>query len=566
MARALPTSGGPGFDGWLSAAEGSLQRTAHLLTGNVHAAQDLVQNTLAQLYRRWDRIRGLDDVDAYARLELVKEFRTAWRLPGRRGELLVEVVPDRPAPDSRSYDENREAVWDFVCSLPPHQRIVVVLRFHEQLTEAETADLMGIPVESVSSQTSRALASLRAWLPAPPEITDHVTTTEGGRPISAEHLLTRALQEVVETTDYPTTSTSTVAARSRTLDRARRRAAALVVAAAAVMVVGGSAVVLLDHDQTTARSNPRHLDAARSLPDLPQGEAPRVAFLEGDAFVPAQGPRVSAPVFRTATTATTFGDGVLVAGRTTTQRPFAIISLVSGGSTQRLGCGTPTFALGSGDPAYWLSEGCRLVGPGTLFHGTTTTPTTKGVIYVPVGSTSSSLVVDANAVLPNAAGSTGPVLVGPDGSRRRIPHVTAVLAVSPSGALAVGVNTRGSGVVTELSTGAVRWRTRGTLGHFSASGRYVVTMQNLGVQTAQGIGDFLGIRDAATGHQVMSTVLPDLSIVGRPVWEGDGSVLVVAEDRQRQQAIVRVGLDGTITRATPVAPPGDGSFRLAASP
>jgi RNA polymerase sigma-70 factor (sigma-E family) len=179
MARALPPPGGPDFEDWLSAHEGALQRTAHLLTGNVHAAQDLVQNTLAQLYKRWDRIRGVDNLDAYARRALVNEFRTAWRRPGRRGELLMEVVPDRPAPHAPSYDGSREAVWSFVCSLPPKQRIVVVLRFYEQLTEVEIAQLMGISVGTVKSQSSRALASLRAALPDHPEITDDRVTEEG---------------------------------------------------------------------------------------------------------------------------------------------------------------------------------------------------------------------------------------------------------------------------------------------------------------------------------------------------------------------------------------------------
>ena len=182
MATPLRPSGGQDFESWLAAREGSLQRTAHLLTGNVYAAQDLVQNTLAQLYRGWDRIRYVDNVDAYARRALVNEFRTAWRRPGRRVELLVEVVPDRPAPDSPSYDGSREAVWQFVCSLPSKQRTVVVLRFYEQLTEAEIADLMGISVGTVKSQSSRALASLRALLPDHPEITDDDRSIEKGDP------------------------------------------------------------------------------------------------------------------------------------------------------------------------------------------------------------------------------------------------------------------------------------------------------------------------------------------------------------------------------------------------
>jgi len=563
MASALPSSGGPEFEDWLSAQEGNLQRTAHLLTGSAHAGQELVQNTLARLYRRWDRIRARDDVDHEALRVLVDERRTAWRRPGRRpggrGDRLVELVHDVPGPGTPSYDESHEAAWAFVCSLPPEQRTIVVLRFHDQLTDAEIADLTRSSVDTVTSHVSGVLASLPAALPEHPALTE--------QPTSAGDLLTRTLTEVVETTDYPTTSTSAVATRSRTLLRARRRATALVVAAAAVVVVGGWVAVALDQRTTSTQRPVAHLDAAGSLPDIPQGKAPQVAFLEGNAFVSATGERVTAPGFRTATTAATFGTGVLVASPTTSQYPFATISLVSGGATKRLGCGTPTFAVGSGEPAYWLTDGCRFVGPGRLFHGTTITPTTKGVIYSPVGSTSSGVVANGTVGLRQGAGLEGPILIGPDGSSSRIPRVAAVAAVSPSGSLAVGVNSLGDSLVTELSTGAVQWRARsGTLGHFSASGRYVVTTRSVGVQTVQGVGDVVGIRDAATGREVMSAVLPNLSMVGRPVWEGDGSVLVVAEDRRQQQAIVRVGLDGTVTRATPVAPRGKGSYRLAAAP
>ena len=531
-------SDGPDFDTWLYAGEAVLQHTAHLLGGSVFAAQELVQNTLARLYVRWDRVRHLDDVDACALRTLVDEFRTAWRRPGRRGEPLVEVAPDRPPPGSAAYDEGRETLWGLVCALPPQQRTVVVLRLHRGLTETETAATIGVSVETVTARSSRALASLAV----------------------SEEQVARILREVVQTTDYPFTWASTAASRSRALIHARRRAVALV--ATTAVVVAGSVGLLLSREHATARSTPA---GATSLADLPQGTAPQVAYLEGDAFVTAHGERVTAPVLRTATTATAFGDGVLAAGRTTSQRPFAPISVVSGGSTRRLGCGTPAFALGGGDPAYWLSTGCRFLGPGRLFHGPTATPTMKGVVYSPVGSTSRGVVAVGTVVLPQGVGSGGPVVVGPDGSFRRIPRVATIVAVSPSGDLAAGVTARGTGVVTDLSSGAVRWRDQGTLGHFSASGRYVVTMRNLGVQTAQGVGDVVEVRDAATGHRVVSTVLPDLSIVGRPVWERDDAVLVVVEDRQRRQAIVRVGLDGAITRATPVAPAGDGTYRLAAS-
>lgn len=171
----LRRAGALDFEDWLLAREGALQRTAHLLTGDVHSAQDLVQTTLAKLYLKWEHVRKADNVDAYARKVLVNEFRTAWRRPLRRVEQVVELVPDEAAPERPTYDGTREAVWRFVCSLPPKQRAVVVLRFYEELTEAEIAELMGISVGTVKSQSSRALATLRAQLPDHPEISGEET-------------------------------------------------------------------------------------------------------------------------------------------------------------------------------------------------------------------------------------------------------------------------------------------------------------------------------------------------------------------------------------------------------
>ena len=159
------------FEAWLLAREPALQRTAHLLAGDVHSAQDLVQETLAKLYLSWERIRDLNSVDAYARRILVNEHRAAWRRPVRRREHVTDELPERPSAADPEYDGRREAVWRFVCSLPPKQRAVVVLRFYEQLTEVEIAELMGISEGTVKSQSSRALASLRTALPDHPELT-----------------------------------------------------------------------------------------------------------------------------------------------------------------------------------------------------------------------------------------------------------------------------------------------------------------------------------------------------------------------------------------------------------
>ncbi|MCW2793125.1 MAG: polymerase subunit sigma-70 [Nocardioides sp.] len=168
MTRERPTTD---FESWLSAREPALQRTALLLTGDPHSAQDLVQTTLAKLYLAWDRIDDHEHVDAYARRVLVNEHRSAWRRPWRRREVVTDAVPDRDLP-APGYDDAHDAVWAFVATLPPRQRAVIVLRYYEDLTEAETADVLGIAVGTVKSQASRAIASLRSHVDQHPEISD----------------------------------------------------------------------------------------------------------------------------------------------------------------------------------------------------------------------------------------------------------------------------------------------------------------------------------------------------------------------------------------------------------
>ncbi len=152
------------FESWLVAREPALQRLALLLTGDEHTAQDLVQTSLAKLYLAWDRLDDRDNLDAYARRILVNEHRTAWRRPWRRREVVTAAPPDRPGL-SIEYDGGREVVWEFVASLPPRQRAVIVLRYYEQLTEAEIAEVLGVSPGTVKSQASRAIAALRARLP-----------------------------------------------------------------------------------------------------------------------------------------------------------------------------------------------------------------------------------------------------------------------------------------------------------------------------------------------------------------------------------------------------------------
>ena len=153
------------FAAYLAARQPSLLRTAYLLTGNRHDAEDLVQTAFAKLYLSWDKVRDQGSIDGYVRRILVNEHNSLWRRAWKRREHSQETpVLDRPVHDA--YDEGSgSALWDVVQTLPRKARAVVVLRYYEELTEAETAAALGISVGTVKSQTSRALAALRSRTP-----------------------------------------------------------------------------------------------------------------------------------------------------------------------------------------------------------------------------------------------------------------------------------------------------------------------------------------------------------------------------------------------------------------
>jgi RNA polymerase sigma-70 factor (sigma-E family) len=150
----------------MSARQPWLTRTAYLHTGDHHGAEDLVQTTLAKVYLHWDKVHRRELVDAYARRVLVNENNSVWRRAWKRREVTSAEVPDRAATHLVPDEGQGAALWAFVQTLPKRQRAVIVLRYYEELTEAETADVLGISVGTVKSQCSRALASLRARVPA----------------------------------------------------------------------------------------------------------------------------------------------------------------------------------------------------------------------------------------------------------------------------------------------------------------------------------------------------------------------------------------------------------------
>jgi RNA polymerase sigma-70 factor (sigma-E family) len=141
----------------------ALLRTAYLLGGDWATAEDLLQIALTKTYLAWRRMGEIEAVDAYARRVLVNTATSWWR---RRwhGERPTEVLPDRPAPDRIDERIERDRLWRHVTSLPTRQRAVLVLRYYEDLSEAETAHLLNISVGTVKSQCARAIATLRRRL------------------------------------------------------------------------------------------------------------------------------------------------------------------------------------------------------------------------------------------------------------------------------------------------------------------------------------------------------------------------------------------------------------------
>ena len=152
------------FESWMTARQGRLLRTAYLLTGDVHAAEDLVQTALAKLYLAWDRVCDAPSVDAYARRILVNEHTSTWRRLWRQREVVTDTSEHHLPVGSEEYDGVEAALWEAVRALPERQRAVVVLRYYEQLSERETAEALGVSTGTVKSQASRALGALRTAL------------------------------------------------------------------------------------------------------------------------------------------------------------------------------------------------------------------------------------------------------------------------------------------------------------------------------------------------------------------------------------------------------------------
>jgi len=150
---------GEDFDDFVRGTSTRLLRTAVLLTGDRPAAEDLVQEVYARVYVRWRWIRGAPE--PYARKTLTNLVANRWRRKGRKPEVALAEQHDRPTPDDTDRHAVRDQLLTALQELPPRQRAVIVLRYYEDLTELQTAEVLGCSVGTVKSQTSRALDKLR---------------------------------------------------------------------------------------------------------------------------------------------------------------------------------------------------------------------------------------------------------------------------------------------------------------------------------------------------------------------------------------------------------------------
>ncbi len=154
------------FDEFVQSRGWALLRFAYVLSGDAHLAEDLVQEVLARMHRRWDRVTAMQHAEAYVRTAIVRQF-VSWR---RRRSSTEAIYAEVPEPDAADEPQQRvlarDHMWQLLAGLPRAQRAVLVLRFYCDLPDDEIAAELGCGVSTVRSQASRALAKMRTMLSA----------------------------------------------------------------------------------------------------------------------------------------------------------------------------------------------------------------------------------------------------------------------------------------------------------------------------------------------------------------------------------------------------------------
>jgi RNA polymerase sigma-70 factor (sigma-E family) len=136
-----------------------LLRLAYQLTHDRPAAEDVVQEALVSIYRAWRRAMP-DNAEAYARRVVVNEFLRRRRLRAA-AEIVTDHLPDLPTPDLEAAVVDRDELWRALGRLPARQRAVLVLRYYEDLPDAQIADVLDAKESTIRSLALRGLAALR---------------------------------------------------------------------------------------------------------------------------------------------------------------------------------------------------------------------------------------------------------------------------------------------------------------------------------------------------------------------------------------------------------------------
>ncbi len=253
------------FDSFVRARTAPLLRAAYVLTGDQHLAEDLVQDALARTHRAWPKLHATGAADAYTR-KIMYHLQVSWWRRRRVAEALTGALPARPASGAALADAAAMQVTlrSVLLRLPPRQRAVLVLRFFDDLTEAQTAEAMDISVGTVKSQTAKALAKLRVLAPDLREF--YAGTAEQARPVD---LRERAL------------------ASSRQLAVRRNAAVSAAVALVAVLAVA-LAVLGVGRDRTPPPAEPSPAPSPTEMRAYAEDAAPDLGpFRDVSITVPA---------------------------------------------------------------------------------------------------------------------------------------------------------------------------------------------------------------------------------------------------------------------------------------
>ncbi|MCZ3385470.1 MAG: sigma-70 family RNA polymerase sigma factor [Actinomycetia bacterium] len=162
------------LEGWLAAHGAALLRLAFMLTGSADSAQDLMQDTLVKLHRHWAKVSRADAPLAYAKRVMVNEYTRGAKRRWNTAQVLVQDPASFETPRSGAFETElveRDRLWLLIGQLPNAERAAVVLRFYEDLSDRQAAELLGCRPSTVRANASRALARLRQQMPKGEQVT-----------------------------------------------------------------------------------------------------------------------------------------------------------------------------------------------------------------------------------------------------------------------------------------------------------------------------------------------------------------------------------------------------------